>query len=157
MFKKDKFKITHVTETLNFDEMNPYSKNSLTDNTETKQSVSQQFNKSHYTRNNSALIVHLLFQPNPESLPITLVVANTHIYWNPSCEEVKFMQISHVLHRLSQIKRGEVLPLPLPGIPLDCGSPKNIFLCGDLNSVPQSNVVKFITRLEEPDASKVEP
>lgn len=145
--------MTHEVETLDFDSMTPISKGTAESATS---SYSPKFNKSHYSRNNSALIVHLHYQPNPSTLPVVFVIANTHLYWNPSSEEIKLMQISHVLARLSQIKRGECLSPTLPAAPSDCGRPKNLVVCGDLNSMPESNVVKFITRLEEPDSSKVE-
>jgi len=58
------------------------------------------------------------------------VVANTHLFWNPEFEYVKYGQISRIITHLEQ-KYGK---LPL-------------IFCGDLNSTPVSNVLRYVYKL----------
>ena len=53
-----------------------------------------------------------------------ITVVNTHLLANPKYEQIKFLQIYVILRELEKYK--------------------NIILCGDLNSLPTSDVVKFI-------------
>ena len=53
-----------------------------------------------------------------------ITVVNTHLLANPKYEQIKFLQIYVILRELEKYK--------------------NIILCGDLNSLPASDVVKFI-------------
>ncbi|EAS05777.2 endonuclease/exonuclease/phosphatase family protein (macronuclear) [Tetrahymena thermophila SB210] len=118
MFKKDKFKMIseHV---INFD-------NEIPDT----------FNKANYQRNNNALIIqlkHLISDLN-------IVIANTHLFWNPQNEEVKLLQTAQILQHLTKNYKQD----------------ENIILCGDFNSMPTSNVIKYITDKKEPHLSRVE-
>lgn len=60
-----------------------------------------------------------------------LIIVNTHLFWNPEYEYVKYGQISKVLKYLEK----QYLDEP-------------IFLCGDFNSVPWSNVLRYIYRIK---------
>ena len=53
-----------------------------------------------------------------------ITIVNTHLLANPKYEQIKFLQIYVILRELEKYK--------------------NIILCGDLNSLPASDVVKFI-------------
>jgi len=53
-----------------------------------------------------------------------ITIVNTHLLANPKYEQIKFLQIYVILRELEKYK--------------------NIILCGDLNSLPISDVVKFI-------------
>jgi CCR4-NOT transcription complex subunit 6 len=55
------------------------------------------------------------------------VVINTHLFWNPEFEYVKYGQMSKILSFIEQHYKS------LP-----------VILCGDLNSLPSSNVLMFI-------------
>jgi len=56
-----------------------------------------------------------------------VLIANTHLFWNPDFEYVKYGQISKIINHVSK---------NYPGIPL--------ILCGDFNSTPSSNVMKYV-------------
>ncbi|KAL4499815.1 hypothetical protein ABPG72_015164 [Tetrahymena utriculariae] len=118
MFKKDKFKL--ISEhAISFD-------NEIPDT----------FNKKHYQRNNNALIIQL---KNLNS-DLKIVIANTHLFWNPQNEEILLLQTAQLLKQLSK----------------NYNKDENIILCGDFNSLPNTNVVKYITDKKEPDLSRVE-
>lgn len=77
---------------------------------------------------------------SPDDSPKSYVcVLNTHLYWNPQCEEVKLAQLHYLLHfcdlflRKNKIKQYNQ--------EFDC--PK--ILCGDFNSLPKSKVYDFAT------------
>ncbi len=53
-----------------------------------------------------------------------ITIVNTHLLANPKYEQIKFLQTYVILRELEKYK--------------------NIILCGDLNSLPTSDVVKFI-------------
>ena len=56
-----------------------------------------------------------------------IVVANTHLFWNPDFEYVKYGQISKILTHIEN--KYNKLPL---------------ILCGDMNSTPTSNVIRYV-------------
>ncbi|KAL4502033.1 hypothetical protein ABPG73_020170 [Tetrahymena malaccensis] len=118
MFKKDKFKFI-AEYVINFDSQIPDS-----------------FNKANYQRNNNALIIELKHLNSDQKL----VIANTHLFWNPQNEEVKLLQTAQILENLTKYYKQD----------------ENIFLCGDFNSMPSSNVIKYITDKKEPHLSRVE-
>ncbi|PRP82590.1 protein groucho-like [Planoprotostelium fungivorum] len=98
--------------------------------------IAQQTDDPLYKRDNVALFVKLLpkFLDSKEE---ELCVINTHLYWDPRYPEVKFRQIQSVLKQ-AEMYRGER---------------SKIILCGDLNSLPESAVYRYITgeKLEEND------
>jgi len=60
-----------------------------------------------------------------------ILLANTHLYWNPAHADVKLAQISYFTDRIHQfITESNINP--------------KIILGGDLNSIPGSDVVKFL-------------
>ena len=73
---------------------------------------------------------------NPSKKKIILV--NTHLYWNPDFEFVKYGQICKILKDL-EIKYSSNVP---------------VILCGDFNSLPTSNVLKYVYR-NAPDLNTV--
>lgn len=96
------------------------------------------------TRDNVALIVFLkpkdstIFPHNGSDL---ILVANTHIHWDPNFCDVKLMQVQMLVEKLESFARekgktkdGKSDPSLLPMI-----------ICGDLNSPPNSAVYKLLT------------
>ena len=82
-------------------------------------------------RHNIATILVLLDRTTSKRI----LVANTHLYWNPSCEDVKLKQARHLMaacHSVAVRNR-----LPLKTVPFIIG--------GDFNSVPNSDVVSYLT------------
>ncbi|XP_044466612.1 carbon catabolite repressor protein 4 homolog 4 isoform X2 [Mangifera indica] len=65
-----------------------------------------------------------------------VILANTHLYWDPELADVKLAQAKYLLSRLAQFKtlvsdRHECAP--------------SVFLAGDFNSVPNDKVYKYLT------------
>ena len=84
-----------------------------------------------YLRHNIGLI-YLLYDKQTNK---HIMIANTHLYWNPSCEDVKLLQVRHLICSCSYIfKRNQLDSRLIP-----------FFLGGDFNSVPQSDVLSFLT------------
>ncbi|MDP2439856.1 MAG: endonuclease/exonuclease/phosphatase family protein [archaeon] len=70
------------------------------------------------------------------SSPLGLVLATTHLYWDPQNEDVKHAQAEYLLHRMDQWMGREL------------GEGRGRFplvLAGDFNSLPSSSVYRFIT------------
>lgn len=63
-----------------------------------------------------------------------LVVANTHLYWDPELTDVKIFQIDAFMHELEVLFHNRRLPA---GVPL--------IMAGDLNSEPVSSVYEFLS------------
>lgn len=59
-----------------------------------------------------------------------VVVINTHLFWNPEYEYIKYGQLSVIIKTLE-----------------DKYSRLPIIICGDLHSLPSSNVLKYVYRL----------
>lgn len=57
----------------------------------------------------------------------SLVVVNTHLFWNPDYDYVKYGETSKIVTHLEK---------NFPGLPA--------VFCGDFNSVPTSNILKYI-------------
>jgi endonuclease/exonuclease/phosphatase family metal-dependent hydrolase len=64
-----------------------------------------------------------------------LLLANTHIYWNPRHEDVKLAQCRMLLHRI-HVLRQQLLQLD--------NSPIAVVVAGDFNSLPSSLVYQFL-------------
>ena len=60
-----------------------------------------------------------------------VVVANTHLHWNPARRLLKLMQASRFLEVVADVVRGEGKDMPC-------------FVCGDFNSLPESPVVQLM-------------
>ncbi|KAF5725786.1 carbon catabolite repressor protein 4 4 isoform X2 [Tripterygium wilfordii] len=79
--------------------------------------------------------------------PHIVVVANTHLYWDPELADVKLAQAKYLLSRLSQFKttisdRYECMP--------------SVIVAGDFNSVPRDKVYQYLTSGGNPSAPPVE-
>jgi endonuclease/exonuclease/phosphatase (EEP) superfamily protein YafD len=61
-------------------------------------------------------------------------VGNTHLYWDPQFEKVKYHQICSAVSQLYSFSD-----------PTD-----SLILAGDLNSLPDSNVVRYVQFNEHP-------
>jgi uncharacterized protein with PIN domain len=93
-----------------------------------------------FLRRNGALIARLLHKQTGK----TVVVANTHLYWNPACEHVKLCQAHYILERARAFwnKNNDV----------DNNNSNNnnnkepFVFCGDLNSRPNSVTHSYLTR-----------
>ena len=84
----------------------------------------------HYKRNhNVALLVLCRHRDSGKAF----LVANTHLFWNPTYPEVKLLQASLLLQQVH-----EHFPEVGHGIPL--------VLCGDLNSLPNSDVYRLLSK-----------
>ena len=77
-----------------------------------------------FSRHKEALIVKL----KQYSTGQRLIVANTHLFWNPDFEYVKYGQISRVIKNIDKN--------------YDKNTP--IIFAGDFNSTPNSNVLKYV-------------
>lgn len=69
-----------------------------------------------------------------------LVIANTHLIFNPRRSDIKLAQLKYFLTELEKLSLDHNSPTQR-GI-----SHHPTILCGDLNSVPDSDVTKFITK-----------
>ncbi|PXF48109.1 Carbon catabolite repressor protein 4-like [Gracilariopsis chorda] len=63
-----------------------------------------------------------------------LVVANTHLYWDPELTDVKIFQVDAFMHELEVLFHNRGLPAGVPFI-----------MAGDLNSEPVSSVYEFLS------------
>ena len=81
------------------------------------------------------------------NLPQHLLVANTHIHWDPEFCDVKLVQTIMLMTELEAIvmraqnECGIGVKSTMPGLP---GIP--IVMCGDLNSLPHSGVLEYIVK-----------
>ncbi|CAN8069288.1 unnamed protein product [Agarophyton chilense] len=76
-----------------------------------------------------------------------LVVANTHLHWDPELTDVKIFQIDAFMHELEMLIHNRRLPAHVP-----------LIIAGDLNSEPVSSVYEFLSTgqcsLTKPDMSE---
>lgn len=77
-----------------------------------------------FHKHKEALIINLTHYESKQ----TIQIVNTHLFWNPEFEYVKYGQISKILNHIQNSNK------------------KNypIILCGDFNATPSSNVLKYI-------------
>jgi len=89
-----------------------------------------------YRRRNVALLVEFKQRQVEAARAKHVIVANTHLYWNPGYEYVKLSQAHYLLHRLKRFASdsagGEGEPVAI--------------LCGDFNSTPDSSVYNYIAK-----------
>ncbi|KAK8481004.1 hypothetical protein V6N12_067059, partial [Hibiscus sabdariffa] len=64
-----------------------------------------------------------------------IVLANTHLYWDPKLADVKLAQANYLLARLAQFKT-------LVADRFDCTP--TVVLCGDFNSTPADKVYQYL-------------
>ncbi|XP_051151507.1 carbon catabolite repressor protein 4 homolog 4 isoform X2 [Andrographis paniculata] len=77
-----------------------------------------------------------------------VIIANTHLYWDPEWIDVKIAQAKYLLSRLDKFK-------DLVSEKFDCSPP--IIVAGDFNSVPGDKVYQYIvsgTSSTEPEATE---
>ncbi|CAL9776632.1 unnamed protein product [Musa acuminata subsp. burmannicoides] len=79
------------------------------------------------------------FQLNDSSNHI-IVVANTHIYWDPNWADIKLAQVKYLLSRLSQFK--ELVSNKFTCIP-------SVLVAGDFNSTPGDEVYRYLVSASE--------
>jgi len=90
-------------------------------------------------KDNVALV--LLLKPkgtlkiNPDAEVDQLLVVNTHIHWNPACEDVKVMQVQLLIEQLEMMAKTYGSP---------CGAPLPMVVSGDFNSVTESAVYQLL-------------
>lgn len=103
-----------------------------------------EFNRTDVTnllnRDNVGIIAVLRPKLASKIAPPQLVIANTHLLFNPKRSDVKLAQLKLFLSELEEIS------LQRYDTTNDKRSHHPTILCGDLNSVPNSNVNKFIIK-----------
>jgi len=89
-----------------------------------------------YKRDNVAIFATLIMNSSAE-MKKRICISTTHIYWDPVWPEVKFRQIRLVVEEMIRLRTAEC---PL-------------IICGDLNSMPNSVVYKYLsgTEIKESD------
>jgi len=99
------------------------------------------FVKNLIKTNNIAqiLILEPLTKAMKESIDY-LIVVNIHLHWDPTKEIIKYLQMSEILNRVHDLREE---------IKLDESYKKKnpIFICGDFNSTPESNVLNLTKNL----------
>ena len=98
-------------------------------------------------RDNIGIAVLLVMNPpnNSHMRSQHILVANAHIHWDPEYADVKLIQTVMLMNELDSIvmkaqgERGIGFKTAVPGAP---GIP--VVMCGDLNSLPDSSVIKFL-------------
>ncbi|XP_020589740.1 carbon catabolite repressor protein 4 homolog 4 isoform X2 [Phalaenopsis equestris] len=65
-----------------------------------------------------------------------LVVANTHVYWDPALIDVKLAQVKYLLSRISRFKKA---------ISNKFSCTPSVIVAGDFNSTPGDEVYEYIT------------
>mmetsp|Transcript_3820 Transcript_3820/g.8009 ORF Transcript_3820/g.8009 Transcript_3820/m.8009 type:complete len:840 (+) Transcript_3820:174-2693(+) len=121
-----------------------FEQNEIKEN-ESKASRKQKKNKrphalsgiiASYRRRNVALLIEFEQRQVDAAIAKHVIVANTHLYWNPGYEYVKLSQAHYLLHRLKRFASdsagGEGEPV--------------VMLCGDFNSTPGSSVYNYLTK-----------
>ena len=112
LFKSEKFKLVHV-EKLRFNQMiEEYG-----------------VNKRDFKRSNVAQLLVLELDGYNNSI----IVGNTHLYWDPSFEYVKLAQAHFLMHSIDNLKKKQKKDYP-------------VVVCGDFNSKPDSRVYELIKR-----------
>lgn len=101
------------------------------------------------TRNNVAQFGFFAVTHAPDGTPLPkpqpLLVANTHLYWDPEFADVKLWQTDCLVRELEQAVTNPTKQLDS----FSNASPLPVVLCGDFNSEPDSAVYKLITSRED--------
>jgi len=105
--------------------------------------VGQQGMNRLMTKDNIAIVVILkpkgTLKINSEAEVDQLMVVNTHIHWDPACEDVKVMQVQMLTEKIEQIDKAHRSP---------CGRSIPMVMCGDFNSVIDSAVYTLLSTKE---------
>jgi len=115
-FKSDKFELEKSTNTIKMDYGHKYE------------------HSMDFQRGGVAVFARLKSIKNPD---IVLNIINTHLYWDPNFEFVRYLQTSLIYKMIEK----------------HIDNTDNILLCGDFNATPDSNVVKLLLNKEKPDCS----
>ena len=73
-----------------------------------------------------------------------LLVCTAHIHWDPEFCDVKLIQTMMLMHELKSIVEDSAHSFR-PGAPKSDANSVPLILCGDLNSLPNSGVVEFLS------------
>ncbi|XP_014774950.1 uncharacterized protein LOC106872455 [Octopus bimaculoides] len=73
-----------------------------------------------------------------------LLVATAHIHWDPEYSDVKLIQTMMLMWELKQIIEDTCRGYGLTAPTIDCNAIP-LLLCGDLNSLPNSGVVEYLS------------
>lgn len=116
-WKKDKFDL-HSSSNLCFDKGHEFEKN------------------FEYKLGNIAIHAILLHKSSKKILH----VINTHLFWNPKCEHIKYLQMSIILKYIAQkVENSEI-----------------VVWGGDLNSLPQNNLIRYVLTGSSPEQNYME-
>jgi mRNA deadenylase 3'-5' endonuclease subunit Ccr4 len=113
-FKKDKFQLLDRKHVVKMDLQHKYQ-----DNEEFKKGGIALFAK-----------IQSLTKPS-----VVLNIVNTHLFWDPKCEHVRFLQAGLIYRTISK----------------HFNSDEKIVMCGDFNCGPNSNSVRFLLNKTKPD------
>ncbi|KAJ3122687.1 Glucose-repressible alcohol dehydrogenase transcriptional effector [Physocladia obscura] len=72
-----------------------------------------------------------------------LIIANTHLHWDPSDSDVKLVQTAMLLEELNRIIALHSTTVPVPGSTKPAVTPP-LIVCGDFNSLPNSGVHELL-------------
>ncbi|KAF3335893.1 carbon catabolite repressor protein 4 4 isoform X1 [Carex littledalei] len=87
------------------------------------------------------------FKLNHPSNPL-IIVANTHIYWDPDWADVKLAQVKYLLSRLSKFR--ELVSSRFNSVP-------SVILVGDFNSTPGDQVYNYLVSQGSDASNEVAP
>lgn len=83
-------------------------------------------------------------QPPEGQVRQPILVATCHVHWDPEFSDVKLIQTMMLMHELRNIIQDTQTSLRPGSQAPDCNSIP-LILCGDLNSLPESGVVEYLT------------
>ncbi|KAF7721451.1 Methionine aminopeptidase 1 [Apophysomyces ossiformis] len=91
--------------------------------------------KDMYNRlmNKDNVAIIALLEHRERRTPI--VVANSHIHWDPACADVKLIQVSLLTHEIASFMEQHGVKDTAP-----------VILCGDFNSEPSSSVYELLSK-----------
>jgi CCR4-NOT transcription complex subunit 6 len=78
-----------------------------------------------------------------------ILVANTHLHWDPSYADVKLVQIGLLIEEAYKFAERHLQPTPesSPEAPVyESATQLPTIICGDFNSIPTSGVYEFLSR-----------
>jgi len=103
-----------------------YKKSLFTLEEEYKIDLNEELNKKDeaFNKFKDATVINMKHNPSGKRV----VIVNTHLYWNPEFEYIKYGQLSKIIKDIEK-KYSASVPM---------------ILCGDFNSLPNSNVIKYV-------------
>nr|CAG4643970.1 EOG090X06K5 [Lepidurus arcticus] len=84
------------------------------------------------------------YPPDPTIVHQPVLVCTAHIHWDPEFCDVKLIQTMMLMHEIKQFVQDRSHSFR-PGHKTDT-SQMQVILCGDLNSLPDSGVVEFLSQ-----------